>query len=149
MSTVVSHLAAFGIAALILAAPLAARDVGQGWLTEDEIRSHLSGKSIEGEYTSGRPFRETYEAGGRVAYEDDIRSNGGRWSVEAGTFCTIYDNDPTGGCFRVRKVGANCFEFFFVARTEELARKDPREPDWTARAWIEGQASTCKERITA
>ena len=34
----------------------------------------------------------------------------GRWSVVADTFCTIYDGSKTGGCFRVRRVSANCYE---------------------------------------
>ena len=45
-------------------------------------------------------------------------STAGRWSISEGTLCTIYDNDPTGGCFRVLKTGSNCFEFYFVARNE-------------------------------
>ena len=49
-----------------------------------------------------------------------MRECGGHWSVASGTFCTIYDDDPTGGCFRVQKTGANCFEFYFVARTEDF-----------------------------
>jgi hypothetical protein len=124
-------------------------DVSKIWMTEADLEAALAGKAVAGEYPNGRPFKETYEAGGRVSYADDLHASGGRWSIEAGTFCTIYDDDPMGGCFRVHKVGSNCYEFYFVARTEEQARKDPKEPDWTARAWLEDEPSTCKERISA
>ena len=149
MTSFRTHFTIVGLSVLAIAGPLAAGGLGLGWMSEPELKAALEGQAVEGEYPSGRPFKERYEAGGRVAYEDDLRSSGGHWSIESGTFCTIYDNDPTGGCFRVRKVGSNCFEFYFVARTEEEARKDPQEPDWTARAWIEDREATCKDRISA
>lgn len=130
-------------------APGAPADASKAWMSEADLRRALAGKDVEGEYPNGRPFKETYAADGSVSYADDLRSSGGRWSIEAGTFCTIYDDDPMGGCFRVHKVGANCFEFYFVARTEEEARKAPKEPDWTARAWVEAEPATCKDRISA
>ncbi len=112
------------------------------WMTESELSEAFSGKTLDGAYQSGRTFTETYRQDGRLRYRDDGRASDGHWSVTAGTFCTIYDDDPTGGCFRVHREGANCFEFYFVARTEEQA-KTPHGPSWTARAWISGVKSTC------
>lgn len=117
---------------------------GVPWMTEADLRSTFGGQTIDGRYPSGREFTETYASGGHVDYRDTGRATGGRWSITDGSFCTIYDDDPTGGCFRVLKSGANCFEFYFVARTEEEART-PRSPDWTARAWLTGENSTCTE----
>ncbi len=116
-----------------------------GWMPDADLTATFSGKSVSGHYASGRTFEETYAADGQVSYAEDGYSSGGKWSVQAGSFCTIYDNDPAGGCYRVRREGANCYEFYFIARTEVQAKYDPRKPDWTARAWFKGQVPTCKD----
>lgn len=114
------------------------------WLQDAEIASALTGKTIDGRYASGRAFYERYDRDGRVQYMEDGATIGGRWSVTAGTLCTIYDNDPAGGCFRVARVSANCFEFFFAARTEEAAPGGDK-PQWTARGSVNGEASACQD----
>lgn len=119
-----------------------------GYMSDDEIRAALGGKSIDGHYRSGRTFTETYRADGRLTYRDDIRESGGHWSLVNGSFCTIYDGDASGGCFRVRRSGSNCYEFYFVARTEAEA-VNPREPDWTARGWYNDRKDTCVEGANA
>ena len=116
----------------------------QPWMTEAELRTTFGGQTIDGHYQSGRAFSETYGSSGRIDYKDTGRATKGRWSVVDGTFCTIYDDDPTGGCFRVMKQRPNCFEFYFVARTEDEASR-PRNPDWTARGWLSTETSTCTE----
>ena len=121
---------------------------GGGYMSGDEISTALGGKTIDGHYRSGRTFTESYKDGGRLEYRDDMRQSGGHWSIVNGTFCTIYDSDPTGGCFRVRRSGSNCYEFYFVARTEEEA-KTPRDPDWTARGWLNDRKDTCVEGANA
>lgn len=125
-------------------APAVRADNG-GWMSNAELRTAFSGVTLEGKYGSGKPFSETYRADGRVAYQERGATIGGKWSVEAGTFCTIYDADPTGGCYRVRQVGANCFEFYFVARTEEKAQSEPGRPAWTARGSVTGKPGACTE----
>lgn len=115
------------------------------WMSEADILARFKGAEIDGHYANGRTFSENYRADGRLDYQERDRTNGGRWSVEAGAFCTIYDRDPTGGCFRVKKVGQNCFEFYFIARTEAQLRRDPIEPSWTARGWVRTEAATCTD----
>jgi hypothetical protein len=114
-------------------------------MSETELNAAFSGKAVDGHYPSGATFQETYRADGSVAYKDRQRLSAGRWSLQADSFCTIYDDDPAGGCFRVHKESANCFEFYFVAHSELQARDWPSEPNWTARAWIRDQPSTCRE----
>lgn len=114
-----------------------------GWMSEADLLATFQGRSIDGLYDDGDTFHETYAADGTVAYRDQRRVSGGRWSVETGTFCTIYDDDPAGGCYRVRQVSGNCFEFYFVARTEAEAKRDPRKPSWTARGWFPEKPTTC------
>jgi hypothetical protein len=116
------------------------------WLSNGDITAALAGKTLEGRYASGRAFVERYGADGRVEYLEKGQTIGGHWSVTAGTLCTIYDTDPTGGCFRVVKASENCFEFYFVTRTEEAAPGPvTARPAWTARGAVSGQPSACRE----
>jgi hypothetical protein len=134
-------------AIFVISGPAVALDTGI-WMDAAGLAETFKGKELDGEYASGRTFKEAYNADGGLRYQDDMRESGGHWSVSSGTFCTIYDDDPAGGCFRVQKIGANCFEFFFVARTEDKAPGPPdRDPSWTARAWFSSDAPTCKERV--
>lgn len=116
-----------------------------GWMPDAELSATFAGKSMAGYYASGRTFAETYAADGTLTYSDKDHASGGAWSVQSGSFCTIYDDDPAGGYFRVRREGVNCDEFYFIARTQVQARRDPRKPDWTARARFKGQIPTCKD----
>jgi hypothetical protein len=116
---------------------------GGFWMNEQELQKTFAGQRVEGEYKGGSRFQESYSDGGLVSYEDENRESGGKWSIQAGTFCTIYDDDTQGGCYRVRRSGDNCYEFYFVARTEDEARKEPRDPSWTARAWFSSKPATC------
>ncbi len=116
-----------------------------GWMSDERLVATFAGRSIDGAYENGDAFHESYAAGGSVTYRDGRRTSRGKWSVRAGTFCTIYDDDPSGGCYRVRQESENCFEFHFVARTEVEAERDPRKPDWTARGWFPDKPSTCVE----
>lgn len=114
------------------------------WLSGAQIEKALTGKTIDGMYASGRRFTEHYMDGGTLEYMEDGVLLKGRWSVTAGTLCTIYDTDPTGGCFRVLSSGSNCYEFYFVARDEDQARtlKDDAA-SWTARGAVEGPPEAC------
>lgn len=115
---------------------------GRPWLTPAEIYANLAGKAIEGRYASGRTFTERYLSNGQIEYFENGRTLGGHWSVMSGTLCTIYDGDPAGGCFRVARTGDNCFEFYFVTRTEDAAPGAADvQPFWTARGVIEGSAA--------
>lgn len=118
-------------------------------MSAGELEQAFAGKTITGRYASGRPFTETYRADRRVEYREGGTRFGGRWSIEAGTFGTIYDGDSTGGCFRVARVAGNCYEFYFVARTEADATTRPGRPEWTARGSVEGKGAACAEELAA
>ncbi len=116
------------------------------WLTATEIESGLGGKTLEGMYATGRRFTERYLPGGQLEYVEGGVAMTGRWSVTAGTLCTIYDTDPAGGCYRVARSGSNCYEFYFVSRSEDAAPGPPGvKPDWTARGAVDGAIDACKE----
>lgn len=116
------------------------------WMSEAAMRAAFDGTTLEGQYGSGRPFSESYGKNGRIEYRERGKVIGGRWSIEADTFCTLYDADPTGGCYRVRQVASNCYEFYFIARTEQQARENKGRPAWTARGSVVGRPGTCAEQ---
>ncbi len=135
--------------ALIAALPQAASAQSIGdFMSGKDIAATFNGVAIEGRYGDERAFHERYRETGRVEYRERGLTSGGKWSVEADTLCTIYDGDAAGGCFRVKKVSGNCYEFFFVARTEIEAHRDPRKPAWTARGSIVGGKGACQEEST-
>jgi hypothetical protein len=144
-----SRLAGFlAVLLALLSGPVdAARAIA--WMSEAELNRAFAGKTIDGHYESGVTFTETYRRDGTIDYREESRQLAGRWSLVNGTFCTIYDTSPTGGCFRVHQVSRNCFEFYYQARTETEARRPEQgRPGWTARAWRTSDPATCKEMPT-
>ncbi len=120
--------------------------VAKDWLTAAEIESGLGGKTLEGMYATGQRFTERYLQGGQLEYVEGGVAMSGHWSVTKGTLCTIYDADPAGGCYRVARSGSNCYEFYFVSRSEEAAPGPLGvKPDWTARGAVDGKVDACKE----
>ncbi|MCH9807073.1 MAG: hypothetical protein K0U74_05015 [Alphaproteobacteria bacterium] len=119
------------------------------WMAEEDLHATFGGVTVEGHYVDGRRFTERYNGDMGLVYSEGPREISGHWSVIEGSFCTIYDGDPTGGCFKVARSGENCFEFYFIARTEDQVRqRKDGKPGWTARAWVKGQRATCQEEPT-
>ena len=112
-----------------------------------ELVQRFGGATIDGRYASGKAFTERYEPDGRLTYTEHSLTLGGHWSVTEGTLCTIYDGDASGGCYRVARVAPNCYEFYFVSRTEDAAPGPPDGiPRWTARGAVQGQIERLQGR---
>ena len=132
-----------GVLAGVAATPAMAQEF---WMPDEELTATFAGVTIDGEYVDGRYFTERYHNDMALEYFEGPREAKGHWSVVSGTFCTIYSGDPSGGCFRVARIGSNCFEFYFVARTEEQVRRnEDGKPGWTARGWVKGKKATCQD----
>jgi hypothetical protein len=132
------------LAVLMFATPSPA---ARAWMDGAELVQRFGGATIDGRYASGRAFTERYDHDGSLTYTESRVTLGGHWSVTEGTLCTIYDGDPSGGCYRVARVAPNCYEFYFVSRTEDAAPGPPDEiPRWTARGAVQGQSSSCKDQ---
>jgi hypothetical protein len=128
----------------LAAAPASA--VQSRWLSGDEILTQFKDATIDGRYASGKAFTERYGADGRLTYTEASMTLGGHGSVTEGTLCTIYEFDASGGCYRVARVDTNCYEFYFVSRTEAAAPGPPDgKPAWTARGALQGKASACRD----
>ncbi len=133
------------LAAVVALFPLSALAIGS-WMTDEELRATFHGVTVVGQYSDGRSFSELYATDNHLEYFEGPMENTGHWSVISGTFCTIYRGDLSGGCYRVTRKGSNCFEFYFVARTEDqVRRRREGRPGWTAQAWIKDKAQTCND----
>lgn len=135
------------VGSAILCAPeLASRSWAiSAWLNDSELQ-RFSNATIEGRYANGKAFTEHYGSDGRLNYVEHGMTLGGHWSITQGTLCTIYDYDETGGCYRVMRVDTNCYEFYFVSRTEQAAPgPSDGKPRWTARGALQGQDSACRD----
>lgn len=140
-------LAVLAAGSAVLCAPgLASRSSAiSAWLSDAELQ-RFSNATIDGRYANHKPFTEHYGSDGRLNYVERGMTLHGHWSITQGTLCTIYDYDETGGCYRVMRVDTNCYEFYFVSRTEAtVPRSDDGKPRWTARGAIQGQASACRD----
>lgn len=135
--------ATIGLAGLALSQTA---QIDNAWMSDQELRKQFSNTTIDGRYASGKAFTESYRTDGTLSYIEPGVTLGGRWSIREGTFCTIYDTDAAGGCFRVSRAGPNCFEFYFVARTEDTVPA-PSEgaPRWTARGAVQGAPTACRD----
>ncbi len=137
----ITRAACCALATSALATPNAAT------MDEAAIRAAFAGKTIQGNYASGKPFTETYRADGAIIYRERDIEYRGHWSVQSDAFCTIYHSDPTGGCFKVKRESENCFEFYFISRTEgQAANNETVKPAWTARAAVIDRDATCADR---
>ena len=94
------------VVAGLAAGPVCAVQSKPVWLSGAEIIQQFKDATIDGRYASGKAFTERYAVGGRVTYKEPGVTLGGHWSVTEGTLCTIYDGDPSGGCYRVARVEA-------------------------------------------
>jgi len=121
------------------------------WMTEEAMRAAFIGKTLDGHYIDGLRWTETYGADGRLDYRERARNGLGHWYFRGNVFCTFYDPGYglNGGCWTAIKASANCYEFYVAGlndgRTEDDAAPGPLG-NWAARAWREGEPSTCQDK---
>ncbi len=111
-------------------------------MDEPMMAEAFAGRTIEGRYGSGLTFAETYASDGRISYRDPTVTAAGNWRVTAQGFCTFYD-EMNGGCFLVRKLGANCFEFYFSEGQDSGPLLPKESKPYVAQGWYPEKPSTC------
>ncbi len=113
----------------------------------EEIRTAFIGQTLDGVYPHGAKWSETYAPDGRIDGRDEFRRFSGRWTITGQVFCTLFEPPAGGACWRLRAVGANCYEFHLAAPANAAHREPDVVPaNWGARGWRRGQPATCEPR---
>ena len=114
-------------------------------LKGQDILSILSGKTIRGAYADGTSFTETFWPDGKDSYWDPRGISTGHWSVAQDLMCFEYDPEynMAGGCFRIEKIGANCFDFYVLTQMKNDPVSDTKKPRYVAQASADGAKGTC------
>jgi hypothetical protein len=139
------------IAALLVASacgPSVAEDgLSSSWMTADAIRSEFSGQALAGIYPSGIAWNEDIFADGTSDYREGTVRRPGQWWLTAREFCFRYLQPGVGGCFRIVKIGANCYELYSFGSELGQQEAPPRTPGgWNGRMWRTQTPSTCSEK---
>lgn len=110
------------------------------FLDDASIRELVIGHDFVGRYNTGKPWAEDYHASGSLRYREANIDVDGYWTLADGVFCTLYSRQLGGGCWRVLRVSANCFEFYGASRGPGRSNTDTA---WTAQGWKTKEAPTC------
>lgn len=145
MTSVARVLAAVAVAFAVTGTALA---FGRPWMDEAQIRAELTNVQLAGIYPSKVEWREFIHADGRSDYEERGEKRPGRWTVAGELFCFVYVQPEQGGCFRMVKHSANCYELFTASLGGEKPAVAPpaASMSWNGRMWREAQPSTCDEK---
>ena len=120
---------------------------GLVWMSADEIHQEFAGKKLAGLYPSLRPWKETINADGSTDYREGANHWMGHWWVASREFCFRYPPPGLGGCFRITRISANCFELYEFDSSAGQEIEPPRLADqWNGRMWHEDRPTTCEMR---
>ncbi len=128
----------------------AAQDGGPAsWMSRDEIIEAFVDRQLSGVYPSGTPWSELVRADGSSDYrEGAARREGRRW-MRGDQFCFAYALPHSGGCFKVVRIGNNCYELYSVgAGGGAEAPPSGAKRHWNGRMWRDEAPATCQELPT-
>jgi len=120
----------------------------RGWLQETEIRGQLTNVRLTGLYPSNIAWSEQINADGTTDYLEANERRPGRWTVVGELYCFVYAQPHQGGCFRIVRHSANCYELY----TASIGGVAPSPPppatamSWNGRMWREAEPGTCEEK---
>lgn len=123
-----------------------------GFFGEAEIRDLVSGVTFDGEFFDGVKWREAYHTDGTLLYESRGETWVGDWHADGELFCTFYRGETNGGCWLVRQLSANCFNFYVAGIGPDqpsMARGTEDRQNWYARGWRNTAASTCPDQAVS
>jgi len=137
--------------ALLAVTPAAGEEDRSGlvWLSGDEIRSGFAGKPLAGLYPSERPWTEFIHSDGTTDYREGANHWKGEWWIRGREFCFSYPPPGVGGCFRVTRVSANCYELYEFDSAVGGEDTPPTLANmWNGRMWEADKPTTCEARPT-
>lgn len=119
-------------------------------MTADAIRSEFSGVPLAGIYPSGMIWTEDIKADGTTDYREGAIRRPGQWWTMRLEFCFSYPEPGVGGCFRITKVSANCYELYDYS--SEFGRADApplQKGAWNGMMWRTQAPHTCEATPSA
>lgn len=123
-----------------------ADDPVAGWMPAEAIRSEFSGHSLAGIYPGGKSWSEDILADGTTDYREAGTRRPGQWWTTALEFCFSYPEPGVGGCFRITKVSANCYELYDYSSEFGRAEAPPtRKGSWNGLMWRTQAPHTCED----
>lgn len=150
---VASSVVAIAIVAVLLlvgvARVRAEKQLERLWMSKDEILSAFVDRQLGGIYPSKKPWRELIRRDGTSDYEEAEERRAGTWWLDGDQFCFRYQTPESGGCFRVARLGTNCYELYATDRTLPDGGRGPgADLAWNGRMWREDVPATCEEKPT-
>ena len=144
------RLAAIAAALMLLAVPAGAQGfLERNAMGRDEVLAAFVDQQLSGVYPSGLPWSELIRSDGTSDYREGGHRREGLWWMRGDDFCFRYNIPLSGGCFRVVRIGTNCYELYAV-NPGELRAPGPRSgANWNGRMWRDNTAPTCEERPTS
>jgi hypothetical protein len=119
------------------------------WMSGDMIRSEFAGHNLAGHYPNGARWTEQISADGTTDYREGEKHWLGQWWARPLEFCFSYPAPGIGGCFRIVRVSANCFELYDFSDQSGSGDTPPTEANrWNGRLWYADIPTTCEERPT-
>lgn len=122
----------------------AADDPVAGWMPADAIRAEFSGQALAGVYPRGKTWAEDIFIDGTTDYREAEVRRPGQWWTTALEFCFSYPEPGVGGCFRITKVSANCYELYdYSSKFGRAEAPPPQKGAWNGRMWRTQASHTC------
>lgn len=118
-------------------------------MSRDDIVAAFVDQQLSGVYPSGAPWSELVRSDGTSDYREGGNRREGRWWMQNDNFCFRYDLPLSGGCFRVVRIGTNCYELYAVNPGPETVPGPQAGANWNGRMWRDDAAPTCDERPTS
>lgn len=120
---------------------------GLVWMTPDEIRQELTGVALSGIYPTERLWTETIRPDGSTDYREGEKHWQGKWWLRDREFCFTYPEPGVGGCFRITRVSANCYELYDFSGQFGRENEPPHLASlWNGRMWRADRPTTCEDR---
>jgi len=143
-----THAASLALIAILGAAQAADAQVpvNRNAMSRDEIVAAFANRQLSGVYPSGLPWSELIRSDGTSDYREGKRRREGRWWMRAHNFCFSYPPPMSGGCFRVVRIGSNCYELYAVSPNGGAPPVLGAEEHWNGRMWRDDVPPTCEEQ---
>lgn len=136
------------VSASLLAVMNSSAHALRGWMQQDEILAELTGIMITGLYPSNIAWAEQINRDGTTDYREGAERRPGHWTVSGELYCFVYAQAHQGGCFRIVRHSANCYELY-TASIGGIAPSPPPTAEamaWNGRMWREAEPGTCQEK---